>query len=46
MLFIKGTPDKPRCGFSSKAVRVLKEAGGAALTFGSFDILNVWTAFR
>ncbi|CAI9755156.1 unnamed protein product [Fraxinus pennsylvanica] len=37
MLFMKGTPDAPRCGFSSKVVNALKEEG---LEFGSFDILT------
>ncbi|KAK6149906.1 hypothetical protein DH2020_017431 [Rehmannia glutinosa] len=37
MLFMKGTPDNPKCGFSSKVVNALKEEG---LEFGSFDILT------
>ncbi|XP_060191770.1 monothiol glutaredoxin-S17 [Lycium barbarum] len=37
MLFMKGTPDSPRCGFSSKVVNALKEEG---VDFGSFDILS------
>ncbi|MBA0569580.1 hypothetical protein Golob_003299 [Gossypium lobatum] len=37
MLFMKGTPDNPRCGFSSKVVNALKEEG---IDFGSFDILT------
>lgn len=37
MLFMKGTPDAPRCGFSSKVVNALKEEG---VEFGSFDILS------
>ncbi|CAL9146136.1 unnamed protein product [Musa hybrid cultivar] len=37
MLFIKGTPDAPRCGFSSKVVDALKKEG---IDFGSFDILS------
>lgn len=37
MLFMKGTPDSPKCGFSSKVVNALKEEG---LEFGSFDILT------
>lgn len=37
MLFMKGTPDAPRCGFSSKVVNALKEEG---IKFGSFDILS------
>ncbi|KAK1420094.1 hypothetical protein QVD17_21422 [Tagetes erecta] len=37
MLFMKGTPDAPKCGFSSKVVNALKEEG---IKFGSFDILS------
>lgn len=37
MLFMKGTPDAPRCGFSSKVINALREEG---LTFGTFDILT------
>lgn len=37
MLFMKGTPDAPRCGFSSKVVNALNEEG---VEFGSFDILS------
>ena len=37
MLFMKGTPDVPRCGFSSKVVDALKKEG---ISFGSFDILS------
>lgn len=37
MLFMKGTPDAPKCGFSSKVVETLK---GEGVSFGSFDILS------
>lgn len=37
MLFMKGTPDTPRCGFSTKVVNALKEE---EVEFGSFDILT------
>ncbi|KDP20960.1 hypothetical protein JCGZ_21431 [Jatropha curcas] len=37
MLFMKGSQDAPRCGFSSKVVNALKEEG---VSFGSFDILS------
>lgn len=36
MLFMKGSPDAPECGFSRTIVGLLKEAG---FTFGHFDIL-------
>ena len=37
MLFMKGSPDAPRCGFSKKVVAALQQDG---ITFGSFDILS------
>ncbi|CAL4942641.1 unnamed protein product [Urochloa decumbens] len=36
-LFMKGTPEQPRCGFSRKVVDILKQEG---VDFGSFDILT------
>lgn len=37
MLFMKGTPTNPRCGFSRQAVELLADA---RIHFGSFDILS------
>ncbi|PWN41273.1 glutaredoxin [Ceraceosorus guamensis] len=37
MLFMKGNPDQPRCGFSQKTVALLRQEG---VRFGSFDILQ------
>ena len=37
MLFMKGTPSAPRCGFSRQAVEMLQEE---QIPFGSFDILS------
>lgn len=37
MLFMKGSPDTPRCGFSSKIVNLLREQN---ISFDSFDILE------
>mmetsp|Transcript_602 Transcript_602/g.938 ORF Transcript_602/g.938 Transcript_602/m.938 type:complete len:326 (-) Transcript_602:133-1110(-) len=37
MLFMKGTPTDPRCGFSRQAVALLSDA---KIPFGSFDILS------
>lgn len=37
MLFMKGVPDAPRCGFSRRAVALLREHG---VPFESFDILT------
>ena len=36
MLFMKGTPEFPRCGFSAQVVRALKEQGA---DFSSADVL-------
>jgi monothiol glutaredoxin len=36
MLFMKGTPEAPRCGFSAQTVRCLQETGAA---FAAMDIL-------
>ena len=36
MLFMKGSPQMPQCGFSAAVVGVLKEVGA---TFGSYNIL-------
>lgn len=35
-LFMKGTPDQPKCNFSQKVVNILKDEG---IEFGSFNIL-------
>eukprot|EP00775_Hariotina_reticulata_P012037 gene12037-12180_t len=37
MVFMKGSPDAPRCGFSRKVVDALSSD---AIAFGSFDILS------
>lgn len=37
MLYMKGTPDFPRCGFSAAVVQVLEELG---VEFGSADVLS------
>jgi Grx4 family monothiol glutaredoxin len=37
MVFMKGTPDEPKCKFSRKAMEILKEQN---IPFGSFNILN------
>ena len=37
MLFMKGTPEAPRCGFSRRVVEALNDAGAE---FGHFDILS------
>lgn len=37
ILFMKGNPDMPRCGFSAKSVQLLKACGVA---FASVDILE------
>lgn len=37
MLFMKGTPDQPQCGFSQRVAMVLKDHGKP---FASFDVLS------
>eukprot|EP00455_Lapot_gusevi_P054314 TRINITY_DN867_c0_g1_i1.p1 TRINITY_DN867_c0_g1~~TRINITY_DN867_c0_g1_i1.p1 ORF type:complete len:290 (-),score=70.13 TRINITY_DN867_c0_g1_i1:5-829(-) len=37
MLFMKGTPDTPRCGFSREMINLMKSVN---VQFGSFDILK------
>lgn len=37
MLFMKGNPSMPQCGFSAAVVGVLKEVG---VPFGTFNILS------
>lgn len=37
MLYMKGTPQFPQCGFSGQAVQVLKACNAE---FGSFDVLS------
>lgn len=37
MLFMKGSPEEPRCGFSAKVVEALRQAG---IDFKHFDILS------
>lgn len=37
MLFMKGEPDAPRCGFSRKMIEILH---GSGASFGHFDILS------
>lgn len=37
MLFMKGTPDQPQCGFSSQIVNLLYKNG---IKFSSFNVLS------
>lgn len=37
MLFMKGTPDMPQCGFSANVVKILK---GVGVSFNTFNILS------
>ena len=37
MLYMKGTPQFPMCGFSGQAVQILQACGAK---FGSFDVLS------
>jgi monothiol glutaredoxin len=47
VIFMKGTPDFPQCGFSARAVQVLRAAGVQKL--GSVDVLSddpLWDALE
>ena len=47
MIFMKGTPDFPMCGFSARAVQVLKAAGASPIQ--GFDVLSddpMWEALE
>jgi monothiol glutaredoxin len=37
VLFMKGTPDFPQCGFSGRAIQILRACG---TQFASFDVLS------
>ena len=37
IVFMKGTPDNPQCGFSSRVAMILKDHGKP---FASFDVLS------
>lgn len=46
-IYMKGSPEFPMCGFSARAVAVLKAAGVDKI--GSFDVLSdddMWTALE
>jgi len=40
ILFMKGSPNEPQCGFSKKAVAMLREASPTSSSFEHFDILT------
>ncbi|NTF23617.1 Grx4 family monothiol glutaredoxin [Agrobacterium rubi] len=39
VLYMKGTPDAPQCGFSAQVVRILKAFG---ITYKAVDVLADW----
>ena len=41
VLFMKGTPEFPQCGFSARAVAILNEIGAPFASFNVFDDENV-----
>ena len=43
LLFMKGTPDAPRCGFSMRVVGVLNELG---VDYGAIDVLPALQPLR
>src|SRR4051812_44268637 len=47
VIFMKGTPDFPQCGFSNRACQVLRAAGAQSLK--GIDVLSddpLWTALE
>lgn len=49
MIFMKGTPQFPQCGFSARAVQTLKAAGLDPKELGAFDVLSddpMWDALE
>ena len=43
LLFMKGTPDAPRCGFSMRVVGVLEQLG---VDYGAIDVLPALQPLR
>ena len=43
LLFMKGTPDMPRCGFSMRVVGVLEQLG---VEYGAIDVLPLLDPLR
>jgi monothiol glutaredoxin len=43
LLFMKGTPDAPRCGFSMRTVAVLEQVG---VEYGAIDVLPALQPLR
>jgi monothiol glutaredoxin len=43
LVFMKGTPDMPRCGFSMRVVGVLEELG---VEYGAVDVLPILQPLR
>lgn len=43
LLFMKGTPEAPRCGFSMKAVGILEQVG---VEYGAIDVLPALQPLR
>jgi monothiol glutaredoxin len=43
LLFMKGTPDAPRCGFSMRVVGVLEQLG---VEYGAVDVLSALDPLR
>ena len=43
LLFMKGTPDMPRCGFSMRVVGVLEQLG---VEYGAVDVLPILQPLR
>ncbi len=49
VIYMKGTPEFPMCGFSARAVQVLKMAGVKNSDMAAFDVLSsdpMWAALE
>lgn len=46
MLYMKGTPSEPKCGFSAQVVRILHSQGGTAFNMTHVGALDVQLLFE
>lgn len=45
-IFMKGTPEAPRCGFSNKAAQILGQLGKPVKSFDVLSDENLWGALE
>ena len=46
VIFMKGTPEAPRCGFSNRAVEILKTLGKPIKAVDVLEDENLWDALE